>query len=141
MQGMYDRQEGYGYPYEDRRLSKQRFIGGLEGNAMQALSEYAQTMEREKTNRKEIEAKRIAALSIIRTERRLMLQYLNHRFGERRALYDKYFKLIDTALQIDNEEILRIALESIQNIYQDNPSAGIDEFRQHINSMSEVVHI
>ena len=98
-------------------------------------------MERETSNRNEIERKRIAALSIIRTERRLMIQYLNHRFGERSALYDKYFKLIDTALQIENEEILRVALESIQNIYQDNPCAGVDEFKNQFDAMSEVVRI
>jgi len=62
-------------------------------------------------------------------------------FGERGALYDQYFKLIDNALQVENEEILRIALESIQTIYQDNPCAGIDEFKQQFDSMSEVIRI
>jgi hypothetical protein len=38
-------------------------------------------------------------------------------------------------------KITRLALESILNVYQDSPSAGIDEFRQHIETMSEVVRI
>ena len=70
-----------------------------------------------------------------------MLEYLKRRFGERSALYEQYFKLIDTALQIDNEEILRIALESIQHIYQDSPASGIDDFRQQFDAMSEVIRI
>ena len=45
------------------------------------------------------------------------------------------------ALQVENEEILRIALDSIQNIYQDNPCGGIDEFQQQFVSMSEVIRI
>jgi hypothetical protein len=141
MNEMNDEQEDYGSPYEGRQLIKQPFIGGLAGNAVQAIDEYVSAMEREKYKRQEIEAKRTAALSLIRTERRLLNQYLNHRFGERSELYAKYFNLIDTALQIGNEEILSIALESIQNIYQDNPAAGIGEFRRHIPTMSGAVHI
>ena len=70
-----------------------------------------------------------------------MIEFLKQRFGERGSLYEQYFKLIDSALQIDNSEILRIALESIQNIYQDSPCAGIDEFKQQFDSMSEVIRI
>lgn len=70
-----------------------------------------------------------------------MLEYLKQRFGERETLYDQYFKLIDTALQIDNGEILRIALESIQNIYQDSPGGGLDDFKQQFDSMQEVIRI
>jgi len=70
-----------------------------------------------------------------------MIEYLKQRFGERGALYGQYFKLIDTALQVGNGEILRIALESIQSIYQDSPCAGIDEFKQQFDSMSEVIRV
>ncbi|MCL2759809.1 MAG: hypothetical protein FWD22_06310 [Treponema sp.] len=56
-------------------------------------------------------------------------------------MYDQYFKLIETALQLNNEEILRLALESIQSIYQDSPGNGIDEFKQQFDSMNEVIRI
>jgi hypothetical protein len=70
-----------------------------------------------------------------------MIDYLNHRFGERDKLYERYFQLIDTALELHSEEITRIALESILTIYQDNPCSGIEEFRQQFDAISEVVRI
>jgi hypothetical protein len=70
-----------------------------------------------------------------------MIEYLNHRFGERGKLYERYFQLVDTALELQNEEITRLALESILNVYQDNPVAGIEEFRQHVETITEVVRI
>jgi hypothetical protein len=53
----------------------------------------------------------------------------------------QYFKLVDTALELKNEEIIRLALESILSIYQDNPFAGLDEFRQHFETISGVIRI
>jgi len=125
----------------ERRQQARRFYGETIGGVLNAVTEYAKTLEHEKTNRANVERKRKSAIMVIRSERRVMVEYLKRRFGERGALYDQYFRLIDTALQIDNDEILRIALESIQNIYQDSPSAGIDEFRQQFNAMNEVIRI
>jgi len=125
----------------ERRQQARRFYGETIGGVLNAVTEYAKTLEREKTNRANVERKRKSAIMVIRSERHVMVEYLKRRFGERGALYDQYFRLIDTAMQIDNDEILRIALESIQNIYQDSPSAGIDEFRQQFNAMNEVIRI
>jgi hypothetical protein len=108
---------------------------------LNAVTEYARTLEREKTNRANVERKRKSAMAVIKSERHVMIQYLKRRFGERGALYEQYFKLIDTALQLENEEILRIALERIQNIYQDSPCSGVDEFKQQFDTMSEVIRI
>jgi hypothetical protein len=139
--------EGEEY-YEDEREAEQmrqqrnrRFYGETIGGVLNAVTEYARTLEREKTNRANVERKRKSAIMVIRSERHVMIEYLKQRFGERGVLYDQYFKLIDTALQIDNGEILRIALESIQNIYQDSPCTGIDEFKQQFDTMSEVIRI
>jgi len=125
----------------ERRRQARRFYGETIGGVLNAVAEYAKTLEQEKTNRANVERKRKSAIMVIRSERRVMVEYLKRRFGERGALYDQYFRLIDTALQIDNDEILRIALESVQNIYQDSPAAGIDEFRQQFNTMNEVIRI
>jgi hypothetical protein len=78
---------------------------------------------------------------VIRSERHIIIEYLKQRLGERGTLYEQYFRLIDTALQLENEQILHIALDSIQNIYQNNPSSGIDEFKEQFDSMNEVVRI
>jgi len=133
------------YFREQQEAEKQhqlrRFYGETIGGVLNAVTEYARTLEQEKTNRANVERKRKSAIMVIRSERQVMLEYLKRRFGERGSLYDQYFKLIDTALQIGNDEILRIALESIQNIYQDSPGAGIDEFKQQFSAMSEVIRI
>jgi hypothetical protein len=118
-----------------------RFFAGTLGTTLQALTEYAQTLEHEKSNRSEIERKRAAALSVIRSQRQVMIEYLAGRFGERRELYEQYFKLVDTALELRNEEIIRLALESVLTIYQDNPFSGLDEFRQHFETISGVIRI
>ena len=132
----------YGDEHEaERQYRTRRFYGETISGVLQAVTEYARTLEREKTNRANVERKRKSAIAVIRSERHVMLEYLKRRFGERSSLYEQYFKLIDTALQIDNEEILRIALESIQNIYQDSPASGIDEFKQQFDTMSEVIRI
>jgi len=138
----YDGDEYHGDEGEtERRREARRFYGETIGGVLNAVTEYAKTLEREKTNRANVERKRKSAIMVIRSERHVMVEYLKRRFGERGALYDQYFRLIDTALQIDNDEILRIALESVQNIYQDSPCAGIDEFRQQFNAMNEVIRI
>ena len=152
---MYEDDEDYGIApyegeeyYEDEREAEQmrqqrnrRFYGETIGGVLNAVTEYARTLEREKTNRANVERKRKSAITVIRSERHIMIEYLKQRFGERGTLYDQYFRLIDTALQVENEDILRIALESIQNIYQDSPCGGIDEFKQQFDSMSEVIRI
>jgi hypothetical protein len=71
----------------------------------------------------------------------MMIEYLSHRFGERKVLYEQYFRLVDTALELQNEEIVRLALESILNIYQDNPAAGLEGFREQFEAISEAVRI
>lgn len=126
---------------EERKQRLKRFYGETISGILNAVTDYAKTLEHEKTNRKNVERKRKTAITVIRTERNVMIKYLKERFGERGALYDQYFKLIDTVLQVNNEEILRLALESIQNIYQDSPCSGINDFKEQFDSMSEVIRI
>jgi ribosomal protein S15P/S13E len=118
-----------------------RFYAESLGGVLQALTEYARTLEHEKSNRADIERKRTSALLVIRSQRRMMIEYLSSRFGERSALFEQYFKLIDTALELQNEEIVRLALESILNIYQDNPGGSLEEFRRQFEAINEVVRI
>ena len=130
------------YPeYPQQKQNSKRIYAEAAGNALQALTEYAKTLEKEKSSRSDIERKRTTALSVIRSQRHVMIEYLNHRFGERGKLYERYFQLVDTALELQNDEITRLALESILNVYQDNPATGIEDFKQRMESISEVVHI
>ena len=119
------------YPeYPQQKQNSKRIYAEAAGNALQALTEYAKTLEKEKSSRSDIERKRTTALSVISSQRHVMIEYLNHRFGERGKLYERYFQLVDTALELQNDEITRLALESILNVYQDNPATGIEDFKQ-----------
>jgi hypothetical protein len=129
------------YPEPYPRQSPNRYCAETLGHALQALSDYAKTLEHETSNRAETERKRKTALLVIRSERKTLIEYLSHRFGERKALYEQYFRLVDTAMELQNEEIVRLALESILNIYQDNPCAGLEAFRQQFETISEAVRI
>jgi len=138
----YDEEEYYRREHDiDQQNRNRRMLGETIGGVLSAVTEYAKTLEREKTNRANVERKRKTAITVIRSERNVIIKYLKQRFGERETLYDQYFKLIETALQLNNEEILRLALESIQSIYQDSPGNGIDEFKQQFDSMNEVIRI
>jgi len=136
----YDEEDYYRNEREaEQQRRVRRIYGETISGVLSAVTEYAKTLEQEKTNRTNVERKRKTAITVIRSERKIMLEYLIQRFGERKGLYEKYFNLIETALQVENEEILRLALESIQSIYQDSPGAGLgDEFRQPFN---EVIRI
>ena len=136
----YDEEDYYRNEREaEQQRQVRRMYGETISGVLSAVTEYAKTLEQEKTNRTNVERKRKTAITVIRSERKIMLEYLIQRFGERKGLFEKYFNLIDTALQVENEEILRLALESIQSIYQDSPGAGLgDEFRQQFN---EVIRI
>jgi hypothetical protein len=129
------------YPEPYPRRNPNRYYTETLGQVLQALSDYARTLEHEKSNRADIERKRKTVLSVIRSERKMMIEYLNHRFGERETLYEQYFRLVDTALELQNEEIVRLALESILSIYQDNPASGLEGFRQQFEAVSEAVSI
>jgi len=138
----YEEEDYYRNQQEARKeYQTRRMVGETIGGVLNAVTEYAKTLEHEKTNRKNVERKQKTALTVIRSERQVMLEYLKSRFGERNELYNKWFQLIETAMQLNNEEILRIALESIQSIYQDSPGNGIDDFKQQFDSMNEVIRI
>jgi ribosomal protein S15P/S13E len=129
------------YPEPYRQPSSRHFYGETLGTVLQALTEYARTLEHEKSNRSDHERKRTTVLSVIRSQRQVMLEYLTNRFGEREKLYEQYFRLVDTALELRNDEIIRLALESMLTIYQDNPFAGLDQFHQQFEAISEMVRI
>ncbi|MGL4982481.1 MAG: hypothetical protein ACRC4W_06490, partial [Treponemataceae bacterium] len=61
--------------------------------------QYAQSQQ---TQRSLIEAKKDEAISMITEKRDVIMHYLNQRFGERKYLYEKYFDLVDKALESGN---------------------------------------
>jgi hypothetical protein len=100
--------------------------GELIGGVIKAITDYAGLVEKGKTERQEISAKRDLALELIRNERALLTQYLTNRFGEKAVLYTGYFNLLTCALENQDMETTRVILENILEVYRDDPCrAGI----------------
>ncbi|WP_010260683.1 hypothetical protein [Treponema primitia] len=95
--------------------------GDLFGELLKAVTDYAGLVEKGKTRRQEISAKRDVALELIRNERVLLVQYLTKRFGEKAALYTGYFSLLTSALENQDTEIVRSILANILEVYRDDP--------------------
>ena len=91
-----------------------------------SITSYLECREKSITERAAIESKTEATLSLLRNRRKVMVSYLNSKFGEREKLYERYFSLIDEAVISKNEELVRTALEGLVTIYSTNPAAGLD---------------
>ena len=91
-----------------------------------SITSYLECREKSITERAAIERKTEATLSLLRNRRKVMVSYLNSKFGEREKLYERYFSLIDEAVASKNEELVRTALEGLVTIYSTNPAAGLD---------------
>ena len=91
-----------------------------------SITSYLEYREKSITERAAIESKTEATLSLLRNRRKVMVSYMNNKFGERERLYERYFSLIDDAVASRNEELVQIALEGLVTIYSTNPAAGLD---------------
>ncbi|MGL4986727.1 MAG: hypothetical protein ACRC5H_06265 [Treponemataceae bacterium] len=97
--------------------------------------QYAQSQQ---TQRSLIEAKKDEAISMITEKRDVIMHYLNQRFGERKYLYEKYFDLVDKALESGNAEIEKIALQSILSLYASPCYDGIDCITEKIERSKRI---
>ena len=80
------------------------------------------------TERELVRARSNAVSAMLREQREVMVGYLNHRFGERNKLYDGYFRLIDKAMESGNDEVTRLALESLLQVYASPFASDSDNF-------------
>lgn len=72
-------------------------------------------------------------------KRELMIGLLNQRYGERNRLYDGYFTLIDKALESGNEEAVKLALESLLQIYSTPITTGLDNIMEQYGKITSVL--
>lgn len=115
------------------------------GEVIQGITKYSKIQEQLKSSRKGIYQNTAVSLDNIRSERRLMINRLEHRFGKRQDLYKYYFKLIDVAMEmqneLQNEQIIRAISDNILNVYQDNLKQSNKEFRQRFGALHNEVYI
>ena len=84
-------------------------------------------LDRGATERELVRARSNAVSAMLRERREVMVGYLSQRFGERNRLYDGYFALIDRAMDSGNDEVTRLALESLLHVYS-SPITSDDDF-------------
>lgn len=91
------------------------------------------------TERELIRSKSQAVCTMLQEQREVMVSYLNHRFGERNKLYDGYFTLIDKAMESGNDDVTRLALESLLQIYSAPFASGIDDILSQYGKINSVL--
>lgn len=109
--------------------------GGLDLSQIPSLlgsvRDCIEVLDRGATERKLIRAKRDTVCIMLRERLELMVSYLNYHFGERSKLYDEYFRLIDKAMKSENDEVTRIALESLLQVYSSPIDSSSRNFMPH----------
>jgi hypothetical protein len=86
-----------------------------------AYTEYKIIAQREKTNRREIDAWEKTRIAQIKAQRDLLIQYLDRSFDERAKNFSVLFAVVDRALASGNNEQLAITLNSIVEIAKSSP--------------------
>ena len=90
------------------------------------ITSYLECREKSLTERAVIESKTEATLSLLRNRRKVMVSYMNSKFGEREKIFVGYFSLIDKAVSSGNDKLIQMALEGLLSIYSTKPVDGLD---------------
>ncbi|MBQ9206211.1 MAG: hypothetical protein IJ158_05800 [Treponema sp.] len=110
-----------------RRETDDSLVSSMLGNVAGCI----EILSNGATEREQIRAKSRAVCAMLHERREVMVNYLNHRFGERNKLYDGYFALIDRAMESGNDEVTRLALESLLQVYSALFVSGDDFMAQY----------
>lgn len=91
------------------------------------------------TEREMIRSRSRTIRTMLRERHDAMVGYLNLRFGERGRLYDGYFSLIDRAMESGNDDVVRLALESLLQVYTSPLSSDGDSIMEQFGKMSSAL--
>ncbi len=86
-----------------------------------AYTEYKIIAEQEQSKRREIEAWEKEAIGKINAQRDLLMAYLNRSFDERAANFRCLFSAVDRAIEVNNNNQLALALDSITELAKSSP--------------------
>ena len=97
-------------------------------SVLRTVTSCIEILDRGATERELVRARSHAVCTMLREQREVMVGYLNQRFGERNKLYDGYFRLIDRAMESGNDDVTRLALESLLQVYSSPLVSDSDNF-------------
>jgi hypothetical protein len=95
-----------------------------------AYGDYKKVAGQETTKRKGIDAWRRVNLERIKTQREILLTYLERTFDERRANFEKYFEVMDSAIEAGQVEVVTKTLDSITQLAKTTPFKDIATVEQ-----------
>jgi len=77
--------------------------------------------EQEQTKRAQIQKDKEVTLNKINTLREMFMTYMNRSFDERKDNFDKFFKIVDDAIEKNNMQELQMGLQSINQLAAQSP--------------------
>ncbi len=107
----------------------------VNANPIKVLSdylEYRNTVEQNVTAREEIKAKRDVAIEVIRAQEKIILEYFEKRFKERKDALQNFFQLLWKAVESKDEIQLDVALTGILGVIKDNPLGDFENFKKNM---------
>jgi hypothetical protein len=89
--------------------------------------DYKLTKQIEKTKREKIKADKEVFLKKINAQKRFLITYLEKTFDERKNVFEKYFKVVDDALEHDNIQQLSFGIDGIVKLSKESPFKGLED--------------
>jgi hypothetical protein len=90
-----------------------------------AYAKYRQIQAEETTKRRQIEAWEKVSLKKIKTQRDLLMEYLDRTFDERKENFSNLFNILDKAVENGNAQSITMALKSIVDLATNGPFKDI----------------
>lgn len=101
------------------------------GEAANDAIKFCQIQE---TKRTEIRAQRDIMIRQIDKTAELVKVYLDKTFDERRYQFDKYFSLVDKAIETGDKNLLNVTLQNIQSLSASSPFKDLKSLAEAINN-------
>ena len=106
---------------------------------LESISNCIEVLSQGTTERELIKARRDTICTMLHSKKELMVEYFNKRYGERNKLYDGYFSLIEKALESGNDEVIKLALESLLQVYSSPFTLRVDNIMEQYGKMTSVL--
>lgn len=122
-----------------RLVSGQSVVGFAQGllEIFEAHNRYLQHRETEITKRIEIEKNAEIEITKIRETTRLLRDYLEMAFSERRENIDRCFKMLDAGLSSGNSQQIDAALSLIVTMIKESPLKQAAEVMQRLKNRAD----
>lgn len=91
------------------------------------VSDYLKVAEVEETKRTDIRARSDVALEAVRSRRDMIMKAMEHTFGERAAVLNKQFDVLDQALASGNAQLAIQSMNSMTDLVKSSPLRALQD--------------